>query len=176
MKNRQGRTFMKFGTGYSYWGRQWNCNYIATAHKVADIGFDVLEIGASHLHDMSDDEIAALKAVGVERGLSFSTNTGPAKEHDFASTNESVRRNGVDYYLELLVNMKKLGSPVLVGALYSFWPTDFVNTDKKVAWDLSIPCLQELAKSAEALDIEIALEVLNRNETYILTDCKEAVN
>jgi D-psicose/D-tagatose/L-ribulose 3-epimerase len=71
--------------------------------------------------------------------------------------------------------MKKLGSKTLVGAIYSFWPTDFVDTNKEAAWETSIACLQELSKTAEELDIECALEVLNRNETYILTDCAEAI-
>ena len=40
---------MKFGTGYAYWGTEWKCDYLEMVNKVADIGFDVLEIGADHL-------------------------------------------------------------------------------------------------------------------------------
>lgn len=166
---------MKFGTGYAYWGNEWTCDYIQITNKVADIGFDILEIGADHLYKMTDKEISDLKKVGEKRGITFTTNSGPSKENDFASKDLAVREHGMQYFLKIFENMKKLESKSLVGAIYSFWPTDFVNTDKKEAWDLSIACLQELSKTAEALDIECALEVLNRNETYILTDCKEAI-
>jgi len=166
---------MKFGTGYAYWGTEWKCDYIATTKRVADIGFDVLEIGADHLYHMSDKEIMELRNVGEENGIVFSTNSGPAKENDFASADEAVRKHGVEYFVKVLQNMKKLGSKILVGAIYSFWPTDFQNVDKEVAWERSIACMKELSKTLEALDIECALEVLNRNETYILTDCKEAL-
>lgn len=166
---------MKFGTGYAYWGTEWKCDYMALTKKVADIGFDILEIGADHLYHMTDAEIGDLKALGDEKGIAFTTNSGPSKENDFASQSKAVREHGLEYFRKVLRNMDKLGSKTLVGAIYSFWPTDFVNTDKEAAWERSIACLKELGKTAEELDIVCALEVLNRNETYILTDCAEAI-
>ncbi|RDY32820.1 sugar phosphate isomerase/epimerase family protein [Lachnotalea glycerini] len=166
---------MKFGTGYAYWGTNWECDYIAMTKKVAEIGFDILEIGADHLYHMSDKEILELKETGNENGIEFTTNSGPSKENDFASEDLAVREHGLKYFETVLKNMKKLGSKSLVGAIYSFWPTDFVNVDKEAAWERSIDYLQKLSKTAEELDIECALEVLNRNETYILTDCEEAI-
>ncbi len=166
---------MKFGTGYAYWGNEWKCDYIEVTNKVADIGFDVLEIAADHLYHMTDDEIGKLKQLGEERGIEFTTNSGPSKENDLAAADPAVRQHGIAYFIRVLKNMKKLGSKTLVGAIYSFWPTDFVNTDKKAAWERSIECLKEISKTAEELDIECALEVLNRNETYILNDCREAI-
>ncbi|MBA4698087.1 MAG: sugar phosphate isomerase/epimerase [Ruminococcus sp.] len=166
---------MKFGTGYAYWGTNWECNYLTLTKKVADIGFDILEIGADHLYDMSDQEIAALKKAGEENGIEFTTNSGPSKENDFSSADAGVREHALAYFEKVLQNMNKLGSKTLVGAIYSFWPTDFVDTDKEAAWDRSIDGLKQLSKTAEELDIECALEVLNRNETYILTDCAESI-
>lgn len=166
---------MKFGTGYAYWGTNWECDYLTLTKKVADIGFDILEIGADHLYDMSDQEIAALKKAGEENGIEFTTNSGPSKENDFSSADAGVREHALIYFKKVLQNMNKLGSKALVGAIYSFWPTDFVDTDKEAAWDRSIEGLKKLSKTAKELDIECALEVLNRNETYILTDCAESI-
>lgn len=166
---------MKFGTGYAYWGNVWNCDYIEVTNKVADIGFDVLEIGADHLYHMSDKEISELKQVGEKREIEFTTNSGPSKENDLSSPDSIIRQHGYEYFIQVLCNMKKLGSKSLVGAIYSFWPTDFVYTNKKAAWEHSIETLKKLSKTAEELEIECALEVLNRNETYILNDCKEAI-
>lgn len=168
---------MKFGTGYSYWGTQWKCDYIEMVNRVADIGFDILEIGADHLYHMTDAEIDALKAEGDKRGIAFTTNSGPAKQYDLASGDEAVRQKGVGYFKDILHKMNRLGSKSLVGAIYSYWPTDFsaCDTDKKAAWERSIPCLKEIGDTAADLGIECALEVLNRNETYILTDCAEAL-
>ena len=168
---------MKFGTGYAYWGTEWKCDYLEMVNKVAEIGFDVLEIGADHLYHMSEEEIDNLKAEGLKRGITFTTNSGPAKKYDLASPDEAIRRQGVEYFKEILHKMARLGSKSLVGAIYSYWPVDFSYTvaDKEAAWERSIACLQEIGAVAEELDIECPLEVLNRNETYILTDCKEAI-
>ncbi|MBQ9707825.1 MAG: sugar phosphate isomerase/epimerase [Firmicutes bacterium] len=166
---------MKFGIGYGYWQSEWNCDYIETARKTAALGFDILEIGANHLHDMTDEEIAELKALGVELGLEYTTNSGPSRDCDLSSADPAIRENGIRFFETVIEKMAKLGSKSLIGALYSFWPSDFSVTDKEAAWERSIECLKKVAVTAEKYDIECALEVLNRNETYILTTCEEAI-
>lgn len=170
---------MKFGCNCTFWQNNWGLTideYVGMVNKLADCGFDVAEISADHLYHMSDEEIATLKAAGDARNMEFSTNSGPAKKYDLASADEAVRNNGIAYFEKIFENMKKIGSKVLVGAIYSFWPTDYSETDKDAAWERSIACLQTLSKKAEECDVVIALEVLNRNETYILTDCAEALD
>ena len=166
---------MKFGTSYAYWGTEWACDYEEIARRTAGIGFDLLEIGADHLYHMDEQEIKKLKELGEELGISYITNSGPSKENDLASEDLQIREHGIAYFEKILRNMDRLGSRSLVGAIYSFWPADFSSTDKKGAWERSIACLKKLSKTAEELGIEIPLEVLNRNETYILTDCAEAI-
>lgn len=165
---------MKFGTSYSYWGNVWKCNYYKVIGKVAKIGFDMLEVGADHLYHMNDSELDKLRETSCEKNIELVANSGPAKEYDLASADQSVRENGIAYFKKVLRQMKKVGSSKLIGAIYSSWPSDFADTNKKAAWDRSIDSLQKLSRTAEELDIHISLEVLNRYETFILTDCCEA--
>lgn len=169
---------MRYGIGPAFWGNTWDCNlekYKRVAKKLADIGFSMYEISADNLYRMTDQEVLEMAAISKEYDLVLSTNSGPAKEYDFSSPDEAVRKNAMDYFKKIIRNMDIVKSPCLAGAIYSFWPTDFVLTDKKAAWERSIPMIGELGKYAEGFGIDIALEVLNRNETYILTDCKEAL-
>jgi D-psicose/D-tagatose/L-ribulose 3-epimerase len=166
---------MKFGVLYHYWGKDWSCDYLLTAHRVKAAGFDLMEIGANHLHDMTRKKLEALKAVSVELDLGLTTNIGPTREYDLASKDPAVRRAGVAYITETMEQMDFVGSHALVGAMYSFWPGDFVETDKPAAWERSIPRMQEVAKTAEALGIECSLEVLNRFESYIMNTCQEGL-
>lgn len=169
---------MKFGVGHAYWGTTWDCDlkkYAAVAKKIADMGFDMFEVTADHVYHMDLQELTELDAIGKEYGLTLSTNSGPAKQYDLSSADSAVRKNGLDYLTQIVKNMSVIHSPVLAGAIYSFWPCDFVDTDKEAAWERSIPLLRELGTVAEDLGIECSLEVLNRNETFILTDCKEAM-
>lgn len=169
---------MKFGCNYSFWQNSWafSCEqYLEMTKRLSDIGFDVLEISADHLYHMTDEEIDALKEQGEKCGMVFSTNSGPAKKYDLSSRSGVTRKNGIEYFRKIFRNMDRLGSRILVGAIYSFWPTDFADTDKKWAWDKSIACLKILGEDAAGYGITIALEVLNRNESYILNDCAEAL-
>ncbi len=168
---------MKFGCNYSFWQNEWDFSvqdYLDMTKRLSDVGFDVIEISADHLYHMDDESITKLKTQGKQCGMEFSTNSGPAKKYDLASSKEEVRECGIAYFEKIFENMHKLGSKILVGAIYSFWPTDFQETDKEAAWERSIACLKRLSKTAEKLDLTVALEVLNRNETYILNDCAEA--
>jgi len=169
---------MKYGMGYAYWGTTWKsdlAHYRKVAEKLAEFGFDMLEVSADHVYHMDEAQLKELDAIGKEYGLTISTNSGPAKPYDLSSSNPAVRKNGLDYLTKIVKNMAVIHSPVLAGAFYSFWPSDFAETDKEAAWERSIPLLRELGNVAEGLGIECALEVLNRNETYILTSCEEAI-
>ena len=62
---------MQFGILYSYWSREWACDlegYAKIIKKVSDLGFDILEISAHHVYEMSQDELRKLNALAQERG------------------------------------------------------------------------------------------------------------
>ncbi|MDC7289382.1 sugar phosphate isomerase/epimerase [Blautia schinkii] len=166
---------MKYGLLYHYWGNKWSCDYVETAKKIRAAGFDVMEIGADHLHDMDRKDIDTIRGTVEELGLNLSTNIGPTKDYDLASPDASVRKAGVIYIKELMEKMNAIGSKALAGAMYSYWPCDFTYVNKEEAWDNSIAGMKEVAKAAEEYDIVCSLEVLNRFETYILTDCREGL-
>ena len=137
---------MKFGVGHAYWGNTGACDiekYKRVAKKLADFGFTMFEVTADHIYHMSEKELAELDAVAREYGLTLSTNSGPAKEYDLSSPDEAVRKNGLEYFTQIVRNMAAIHSPVLAGAIYSFWPSDFAYTDKEAAWEHSIPMLRE---------------------------------
>lgn len=170
---------MKFGMGYAYWGNTWDCSlnrYGIVAKKLAEFGFDILEVSADHIYRMSKMQLQELDAIAKENGLMLSVNSGPGKQYDLSSPYEEIRKNGLNYLSQIVKNMEIIHSEVLAGAIYSFWPSDFSETDKEAAWERSIPLLRKLGERADACGVECALEVLNRNETYILTDCKEALD
>ena len=114
-------------------------------------------------------------AAAEDNGLILTTNIGPSKDQDLASPDPAIRKNGLDFLTGVLRAMDKIGSKSLVGAMYSFWPCDFKYTDKEAAWDTSIAEMKKLAAVAEDLGIDLCQEVLNRFETYIMTNAAEGV-
>ena len=107
---------MKFGTLYSYWGTKWQCDYLKTLKRVSDIGFDILEMGAPHLLEMSDYELSELRRAAKDMDMVLTANIGPAKDKDLASPDPDIRKAGVNYLIDILKAMEKVGSKSLVGA------------------------------------------------------------
>ncbi|EMS4515254.1 TPA: TIM barrel protein [Escherichia coli] len=169
---------MKFGTLYSYWNKDWDCEpqeYATLIERLAELGFDILEVSADHVYKMTENELRQLREKCEQHKMLITTNSGPAPEYDLASADPQVRARGIAYFRTILEKMVILQSPTLAGAIYSYWPCDFVNTDKQLAWDRSIEAMKAIAETAENVGITIALEVLNRNETYIMNTCEEGI-
>lgn len=166
---------MKFGTLFAYWTHEWNGDYQVFARKAAQIGFDILEISAGQLLTLSNQEIDELKALTRELGIRITSNIGPAKDKDISSKDPLIRKAGLEDLTNIMQAMDRLDSRVLAGVLYSYWPCDFIDVDKEAAWELGVKSCRELSKTADALGINLCLEVVNRFETYILNTSEEAV-
>ncbi len=165
---------MKFGTLYSYWGNEWSCDYFETAKRIAGLGFDIMEVGAGHLVSMSDDELARLRALAKDLGLTLTSNIGPAKDKDVAAVDEATRARGIQYLSDIMKAMDKLDSRTLVGVQYTYWPNDYTDLDKPAIWARGVESVKKLGKVAEQYNIEMGLEVVNRFETHVMNTVDEA--
>lgn len=90
---------------------------------------------------------------------------------DISSTNENVRRNAVQYFLDLLEWAKQLKSNRIclhgdVGKIVG------VNPDND--WSLLVQSTKEIMQKAEELDVPVVYEVLNRYENHQVITAKEA--
>ncbi len=166
---------MKFGVFFAYWTKEWKGDYLHFAERVHRLGFDVLEVSAGELLNMSDSDLRELRALTKDLGIEITSNTGLPRDKDIASPDPSVRRAGLKWVTEIMQAMDKLDSRVLAGVLYSHWPCDFSDVDKEAAWERGVEGVRSAAKVAESLGIDYCLEVVNRFETFILNTSAEAV-
>lgn len=166
---------MKIGTLYSYWGNEWQCEYFNTAKKVAEAGCEILEVGAPHVANMKEAQLDKLKAAAKEYNLQLTVNIGPPKDKDIASCVPEIRNSGIKYLCDIMKNMDRLDSRVFVGAMYSYWPCDFTDTDKPGNWGRSVESMRKVGGVAKELGICCCMEVLNRYETYLINTCSEGL-
>lgn len=166
---------MKFGTLYAYWTHEWTGDYRYYVKKVASLGFDILEISAGDLLHMSDSELYELKLLSKNCGITITSNIGPGKDKDVASSDPAVRKNGMDFLTAIMKKMDILDSRALVGVLYSHWPCDFSDLDKEAIWSRGVNSVKQLGHIATELGIDYCMEVVNRFETNILNTAQEAV-
>lgn len=166
---------MEFGVLYSYWGNEWKCNYSETAKKISEAGFDIMEVGAGHLLEMSAQELDELKAVCGRLGLKTTANIGPPKAKDVASKDAETRKAGIQFLSDIMEKMNYIGCKKIVGVMYTYWPSDFSDLDKTALWARGVESVRTLGLTAEKLGIEMCLEVVNRFETTVLNTCEEGI-
>lgn len=166
---------MKHGIYYAYWEQEWAADYKYYVEKVAQLGFDILEIGAAPLPEYSADEVKALKLCADDNGITLTAGYGPAFNHNVGSADPKIRKEGLDWYKRLFEVLSGLDIHMIGGALYSYWPVNFDDVDKARDWKLSVEGVGLLSELAKPYDINLGMEVLNRFESHLLNTAEEGV-
>ncbi len=169
---------MKYGIYYAYWEKEWSADYKKYVDKVASLGFDILEIACGALKDVytTDEQLSELRKYAEDKGVILTAGHGPLPEENLGSADPEIQKSAVKFFTETLQKLEKLGVKTFGGGLYSYWPVDYSKSiDKKGDLERSIRNMREVAKVAEACDVTMGMEVLNRFEGYLLNTCEEAI-
>lgn len=165
------------GIYYAYWEREWDTDFVPYVEKVKKLGFDILEINAGAITEMSSAERRALADTAKEYGIGLTYCIGLPGKFDVSSEDEAIRKNGIDYVGRILDCMHEMGGKTLGGIIYASWPMKGVpDIDlKKRMRAQSLKSLGELMKKAEQYDISYCLEIVNRFEQCILNCAAEGI-
>lgn len=166
---------MKHGIYYAYWEKEWAASYEYYVDKVARLGFDILEIGATPLPEYTPEQIRSLKKCAKSNGIQLTAGYGPSYEHNMGAAEPEVVKGAIEWYKRLFDVMAQLDIHLIGGALYSYWPVNFDTADKSEDWKRSVAGMQTLAPIAKQYDITLGMEVLNRFENHILNTAEEGV-
>lgn len=167
----------RIGIYYAYWTHDWDADFHPFVDKVADLGFDVLEVNAGTIGNMTSEQRRSLKAHADDRNIGLSYCVGLTKQYDLAAEDKSVRDNGIAFLRTIAGAMGEMGGGNLGGIIYSSWPATLPAgvTDKRPYRDRSLASMKEAIKAAEDNNVFFNMEVVNRFEQYLLNTCAEAV-
>ena len=166
---------MKIGVFFSYWEKDWKGDYFKYVQKAHRLGLEALELSAGELLNMPDNTVRELGAMAKDLDVTLSCNIGPAKKYDIASINPEVAAAGIAFECGIMEKMVLLGSNILIGAMYSYWPYDFDDLDKPAVWARCVAGMKKLGAYAEDHGICLSMEVLNRFENLVMNTAEEAV-
>lgn len=167
---------MKYGIYYAYWEQEWSADFLRYVDKVADLGFDILELNATPLPEYTQSDIDALKGRAEAAGIELTAGYGPIYEHDMGNKDPKIRENALEWYKKLFAVMEKLDIHSLAGALYSHWPVDYSKgVNKEEDWKRSVEGMKILGPVAAQFGVDLNMEVLNRFENHILNTAEEGV-
>jgi len=167
----------KIGIYYAYWTHDWDADFHPFIDKVAELGFDVLEVNGGTIARMTSEERQSLKAHADDKNIILSYCIGLPPAYDIASKDETVRKNGIVFLQKMAEAIGEMGGGNLSGIIYSSWPVTMPEgeTDKRPYIERSVASMKEAIKAAEDNDVIFNMEVVNRFEQFIMNTCDEAI-
>lgn len=168
----------KIGIYYAYWTQEWDADFNPYVDKVADLGFDVLEVNAGTIARMSTAERKNLKVHAEARDISLSYCIGLPVAYDIASEDDGARKKGLKYLIEIANGIGEMGGGMVSGIIYSYWPALLPKgiDDKRPYIDRSVEVMRKAIKVAEDNHVFFNMEVVNRFEQYMMNTAAEAVD
>lgn len=143
----------------------------ATLTFLADTGFDFVEMPVGITPGTSPD-LAKWQRLGQQAaGLGLGVQTCSLLPPDLTllSPDATTRRAGVTYLKQVVDCSAAAGSRILMGPLFAGFKTFAGRPATADEWSWSVECMQTLAEHAQAQGVTLAIESLNRFETYLLT-------
>ena len=137
-----------------------------TAARLAALSYDGVELMGDLTRYKASEVNAALSA----QGLSVLSLT--PENVDLAHPDEAVRQEALDYYFRLLDLASAVSSPIVCchGAVGRIRAITSYDEERRVF----VEGVRRIAERAQAANLRIALEVLNRYEAHLLNTALEA--
>lgn len=169
---------MKYGIYFAYWEKEWSADYKKYIDKIAELGFDILEIscGAFKERYTTDAQLYELRDYAKEKNVILTAGYGPQAAENLGSEDPAVQENAIRFFTDTLQKLQKMDIHLLGGGLYSYWPVDYTKpVDKERDLERSIANMKKVAKVAEDCGVVMGMEILNRFEGYLLNTCDEGI-
>ena len=145
--------------------------------RLAKYKYDAVELEGEP--DKEKYEPKKVKKVIQQYGLKVSSIAGmyPWKEEikrDLASSDKKIREQTIIYLFKCIDYAQLMGAKLVIVVPAAVSKTA-PSLSKKEDWKNSVKAVQEVAKYAEKKDILLAIEPINRYETYLVNSVQDAL-
>ncbi len=154
------------------WTMTMNEDLSETLSFLKTSGFDFVEMPINDV-DLAKWERIGQQLKALELGVQTCSLCG--SEHNLISPDETIRRAGIDYLKQVVDCTAAVGAKILMGPIYAGFKTFTGKPATTEEWDWSVQGMREVAEYAQTKDVTLAIEYLNRFETYLLTCADELV-
>jgi D-psicose/D-tagatose/L-ribulose 3-epimerase len=162
---------MKFGANTFIWAEAFGPEHFGVLPRLKDAGFDGIEIAML--------SPSTLPATAIRRELGkyqFECTCCSAfgAGLSLASEDREVRKKAMTHVRDSLKAAAELGSSLVAGPLYT--PVGYFTGKRRTSdeWRRTIDCWQELRSDVKQTGVKVAIEPLNRFETYFLNIASDA--
>ncbi|GAB3997230.1 sugar phosphate isomerase/epimerase [Spirosoma daeguense] len=166
----------KIGMNLFVWTASMNEDLSETFAFLEENGFDFVEVPISEPNETPD--LAKWQRIGQQLnklGLGIQACTICAPEVSLISPDEAIRQAGITYLKKIIDCAAAMGAAILMGPMNAGFKTFTGKPATEQEWMWSVKGMREVAEYAQKKDIVLAVEYLNRFETYLLTCADDLV-
>jgi D-psicose/D-tagatose/L-ribulose 3-epimerase len=163
---------MKFGVNTLIWSEGFDTSHIKLFEPIKEAGFDGLEFPLFTPNPRPNAEIRrGLEQTGLE--CTFCSILAPG--FNTISEDSSVRARSKQYWIDTVRTVAEMGGKLLCGPLYS--PVGHFAGRRRTPdeWRWAVECFADLGPTLVDYDVTMAIEPLNRYETYFLNTAADTV-
>ncbi|MBM3813391.1 MAG: sugar phosphate isomerase/epimerase [Acidimicrobiia bacterium] len=163
---------MKLGVNTLLWTAAFGEEHIPLLEWIKSKGFDAVEIAR---FSWDGFPIAAIRSELDRVGLGVTLCSALTGNLSLVSEEASIRKAAIDFLRQGMESAAEIGSPVFLGPFCS--PVGYLPGRRrtKQEWDWAVEGLQALTSTLDRHNITLAVEPLNRFETYFLNTTEDAV-
>lgn len=163
----------KYGISLLLWTDKFDKESVKFIHKAAEMGFDGIEIPFFAIETV---DIQATKAALDEHNMGCIGCAITSPGRDLISPDPTERQTAKDYLRACIDITAKLGGDALIGPVYSVVGKLVGRPRTDEEWDLCVKGLKEIAEFAEQNKVTVAIEPINRFETYFVNTAADLVS
>ena len=156
------------------WTAPINNSSLPLLNKIADMGFDTVELPLETLTSLDAQRVAAkLK----ETGLKSTVSGAFSPDRDMTNDDASCRANCQGYIEGAVRFCAAIGARTFAGPMYAATGKrrHVAPRQKQKEWDRAVAGIQKAGKYAAQLGVDLAIEPINRFETDLINTCGQAV-
>lgn len=161
---------MKYGIHLSTYTKSWSDDVLKYINISRELGYHGVEFP---LMDPKSFQVIKAKKLLIENELTCTCGTGMNLNRDISSPDEGIRNNGIDHLKTCIDICNTLETDCLGGVLYAPWGEYKTRESGKDHIKRSLETLSELGNYAEKKGVVLALEMINRYETYFLNNVED---
>ena len=161
---------MRFGANAFIWTNSFGPKHFDLLPRLKDAGFDGIEIAVIAPASMA---LSAIRKELERAGLQCTTCSIIPKGLSLTSADADLRRKARAHVEDCLKATAELGGRLICGPLYS--PVGYFSGVRRTAdeWSRAVESWREIAPIAAQVRVDVAIEPLNRFETYFLNTVED---
>jgi D-psicose/D-tagatose/L-ribulose 3-epimerase len=163
---------MKYGVNSFIWTADFGMNDVGLLPRIKEQGFDGIELP---LFRPAEFQAAELRKALAANGLECTLCSILVGGINIISEDQAVRQKTRTHMAECAAVAAEVGAKIIAGPLYS--PVGYLPGRRRTAdeWTWAVECYQSLGDTLAANGVTIAIEPLNRFETYFLNTAADAL-